>query len=68
MREDSTEIEEGVILEEFRKGFKLGDRLLRPAMVKVSAGPGPTKPEQAAPQKEQEASDSSEDSSTTESA
>ncbi|XVF30681.1 hypothetical protein REPUB_Repub16aG0079100 [Reevesia pubescens] len=46
MREDSTEFEEGIILQEFRKGFKLGDRLLRPSMVKVSAGPGPPKPEQ----------------------
>ncbi|GMI79006.1 embryo defective 1241, Chloroplast GrpE 1 [Hibiscus trionum] len=46
MREDSTEFEEGIILQEFRKGFKLGDRLLRPSMVKVSAGPGPSKPEQ----------------------
>ncbi|WVZ74649.1 hypothetical protein U9M48_022809 [Paspalum notatum var. saurae] len=43
MREESTEYEEGIILQEFRKGFKLGDRLLRPAMVKVSAGPGPEK-------------------------
>ncbi|KAF3338534.1 grpE protein [Carex littledalei] len=43
MREDSTEYEEGIILQEFRKGFRLGDRLLRPAMVKVSAGPGPAK-------------------------
>ncbi|XP_066327914.1 uncharacterized protein [Miscanthus floridulus] len=41
MREESSEYEEGVILQEFRKGFKLGERLLRPAMVKVSAGPGP---------------------------
>ncbi|KAA3486511.1 protein GrpE-like [Gossypium australe] len=46
MREDSTEFEEGIILQEFRKGFKLGERLLRPSMVKVSAGPGPAKPEQ----------------------
>ncbi|KAK9290422.1 hypothetical protein L1049_008591 [Liquidambar formosana] len=45
MREDSTDFEEGVIIQEFRKGFKLGDRLLRPSMVKVSAGPGPAKPE-----------------------
>ncbi|KAF6175311.1 hypothetical protein GIB67_021816 [Kingdonia uniflora] len=44
MREDSTEFEEGVVLQEFRKGFKLGERLLRPSMVKVSAGPGPAKP------------------------
>lgn len=41
MREESSEYEEGIILQEFRKGFKLGERLLRPAMVKVSAGPGP---------------------------
>lgn len=47
MREDSTEFEEGIIIQEFRKGFKLGDRLLRPSMVKVSAGPGPAKPEEA---------------------
>ncbi|XP_006647500.3 protein GrpE-like [Oryza brachyantha] len=44
MREESVEYEEGVIIQEFRKGFKLGERLLRPAMVKVSAGPGPEKP------------------------
>ena len=53
MREDSDEYEEGIILQEFRKGFKLGDRLLRPSMVKVSAGPGPAKPEQEVPAEEQ---------------
>jgi len=47
MREESTEFEEGIIIEEFRRGFILGDKLLRPAMVKVSAGPGPTKPAEA---------------------
>ncbi|KAG6595450.1 hypothetical protein SDJN03_12003, partial [Cucurbita argyrosperma subsp. sororia] len=52
MREDSTEFEEGIILDEFRKGFLLGDRLLRPSMVKVSAGPGPEKPAEAAPSEE----------------
>lgn len=46
MREDSMEFDEGVIIQEFRKGFQLGDRLLRPSMVKVSAGPGPAKPEE----------------------
>lgn len=45
MREESTEYEDGVIIEQYRKGFQLGDRLLRPSMVKVSAGPGPAKPE-----------------------
>ncbi|XP_057723258.1 uncharacterized protein LOC130939173 isoform X1 [Arachis stenosperma] len=59
MREDSTEFEDGIIIQEFRKGFKLGDRLLRPSMVKVSAGPGPAKPEQAQ-QEEQVASENSE--------
>lgn len=49
MREESTEYEEGVIIQEFRKGYKLGERLLRPSMVKVSAGPGPSKPEQVVP-------------------
>ncbi|KAK4282059.1 hypothetical protein QN277_013480 [Acacia crassicarpa] len=52
MREDSTEFEEDVIIEEFRKGFKLGERLLRPSMVKVSAGPGPAKPEGEEPEEQ----------------
>ncbi|CAO2820503.1 unnamed protein product [Amaranthus hypochondriacus] len=47
MREESTKYDDGVVIEEYRKGFKLGDRLLRPSMVKVSAGPGPEKPEEA---------------------
>ncbi|KAG4915738.1 hypothetical protein JHK87_053295 [Glycine soja] len=62
MREDSDEFEDGIIIQEFRKGFKLGDRLLRPSMVKVSAGPGPAKPEQEAPQEEQVNTEISEDS------
>ncbi|GMH26698.1 hypothetical protein Nepgr_028541 [Nepenthes gracilis] len=49
MREESTEFEEGIIIEEYRRGFKLGDRLLRPSMVKVSAGPGRAKPETPEP-------------------
>lgn len=56
MREDSDEFEEGIILQEFRKGFKLGDRLLRPSMVKVSAGPGPVKSELVQPSEESEGS------------
>ncbi|PWA71615.1 grpE nucleotide exchange factor [Artemisia annua] len=39
-REESKEFNEGIVIEEFRRGFILGERLLRPAMVKVSAGPG----------------------------
>ncbi|KAE9599690.1 putative GrpE nucleotide exchange factor [Lupinus albus] len=62
MREDSAEFEDGIILQEFRKGFTLGDRLLRPSMVKVSAGPGPAKPEQEAVVEEQVISEISEGS------
>ena len=29
---------EGEIIEEFRRGYMLGDRLLRPSMVKVAKG------------------------------
>ncbi|XP_024025553.1 uncharacterized protein LOC21387657 [Morus notabilis] len=57
MREDSMEFEERIIIQEFRKGFKLGDILLRPSMVKVSAGPGPAKPEQALQEEDQDVSD-----------
>ena len=41
MREPNEDVPEGTVLEEFRKGFKLGDRLLRPAMVKVSYSDAP---------------------------
>lgn len=43
-REESHEFKEGIVIQEFRRGFLLGDRLLRPAMVKVSSGPGIRKP------------------------
>lgn len=41
MREDSEEYAEGIVTLEFQRGFAIGDKLLRPAMVKVSSGPGP---------------------------
>jgi len=41
MREPNEDVPDGTVLEEFRKGFKLGDRLLRPAMVKVSYSDAP---------------------------
>jgi len=36
MREQNDDVEDGTVLQEFRKGFRMGERLLRPAMVKVS--------------------------------
>ena len=35
MREQNEDVPDGTILQEFRRGFKIGDRLLRPAMVQV---------------------------------
>ncbi|KAJ0976890.1 hypothetical protein J5N97_012364 [Dioscorea zingiberensis] len=42
-REESQEFREGIVIQELRRGFVLGERLLRPATVKVSTGPGPVK-------------------------
>jgi molecular chaperone GrpE len=36
MQEETTEHPDGTILEELRKGYRLGDRVLRPALVKVA--------------------------------
>lgn len=33
--------EAGTVIVEFQKGYKLGDRIVRPAMVRVSSGPPP---------------------------
>lgn len=42
-REESQEFPEGIVIQEIRRGFLLGGRLLRPALVKVSTGPGSNK-------------------------
>ncbi|KAH7680937.1 GrpE nucleotide exchange factor protein [Dioscorea alata] len=42
-REESQEIRAGIVMQELRRGFVLGEKLLRPATVKVSTGPGPVK-------------------------
>jgi molecular chaperone GrpE len=39
MREESSEVPPGTVIQVFQKGYVLNDRLLRPAMVKVSAAP-----------------------------
>ena len=39
MQEDSAEVPEGTVLEEFQRGFMLNDRVLRAARVKVSRKP-----------------------------
>lgn len=40
-QEASAEVEEGLVIRQLRKGYKLRDRLLRPATVVVSKGAGP---------------------------
>ncbi len=36
MQEETTEHPDGTVIEELRKGYRLGDRVLRPALVKVA--------------------------------
>jgi molecular chaperone GrpE len=36
--EESAQHREGEVMEELQRGYKVGDRLLRPAMVKVAKG------------------------------
>lgn len=36
----SQEFKEGIIIKESQRGFLLRDQVLRPALVKVSSGPG----------------------------
>lgn len=49
--EHSETVAEGVVIKAWNAGYKLGDKLLRPARVIVSAGP---KPEEPAPAEEEE--------------
>ena len=37
MREDNDDVPDGTVLKEFRRGFRLGAQLLRPAMVQVTS-------------------------------
>ena len=46
-REETADVAPGVVLSVFQKGYFLNDRLLRPAMVKVTALPGKPRPEDA---------------------
>lgn len=41
MQESSAEYPEGTVISELQRGYMYGDQLLRPALVKVSSGPGP---------------------------
>ncbi|MDD5698205.1 MAG: nucleotide exchange factor GrpE [Victivallaceae bacterium] len=45
--EPSAEVKEGYVIRQWNAGYKLGERLLRPAAVVVSSGPAPDKPGEA---------------------
>jgi len=52
--EPSDEVPEGQVIAEMQKGYSMGDRVLRPSMVRVSSGPPPEpKPEEEPGQEEQ---------------
>ncbi|MBF2089927.1 MAG: nucleotide exchange factor GrpE [Synechococcales cyanobacterium K44_A2020_017] len=44
MREQTDAYEEGIVMEELMRGYQLGERVLRHAMVKVAAAPDPVIP------------------------
>jgi molecular chaperone GrpE len=52
--EPSETVREGHIITELQKGYKLGDRVLRPSMVRVSSGPPPQPQIEAEPAEEGE--------------
>ena len=47
LREESHDHAEDVVIEELQRGYHLNGRVLRHALVKVSMGPGPGRPEDA---------------------
>lgn len=50
-----------MVIQEFRKGFRIGEQLLRPSMVKVSASPGPEITESVSPSPDTQVQESSEE-------
>lgn len=43
LQDESDVYAEGIVMEELQRGYLLGDDVLRPAVVKVSKGPGPSR-------------------------
>jgi molecular chaperone GrpE len=43
-RVESADVPAGAVAAELQKGYRIGDKLLRPAMVSVSTGPGAEAP------------------------
>ncbi len=49
---ETTEYTEGVVVEEFSRGYKIGSRVMRPAKVKVAVAPGAANASSAASEQE----------------
>jgi molecular chaperone GrpE len=58
--EPSSEVPAGEVIAEMQLGYRMGDRVLRPSMVRVSSGPLP-EPEPQEPGSEEQASDTEEE-------
>jgi molecular chaperone GrpE len=41
---ESTDYGDQIVCEQYQRGYRIGQRLVRPALVIVSSGPGPTTP------------------------
>jgi len=55
--EPSATVPAGVVIAELQRGYKLGDRVLRPAMVRVSSGPPPVSAPEPEPSEAREPAD-----------
>jgi molecular chaperone GrpE len=53
LREPSHDHAEDLVIEELQRGYRLNERVLRHALVKVSMGPGPEAGGASAPEPEQ---------------
>eukprot|EP00871_Galdieria_phlegrea_P005051 jgi/Galph1/5547/GphlegSOOS_G4106.1 len=54
---DSQDHEEGVVAMQYQRGYKIGERLVRPALCVVSTGPGPSKKEKGEQATQQDATE-----------
>ena len=64
--EPSDEVPEGHVIAEMQRGYSIGDRVLRPCMVRVSAGPPPEPEPEGEPDPEEQTQSAEEETASTE--
>ena len=64
--EPSVEVPEGHVIAEMQRGYTIGDRVLRPCMVRVSAGPPPEPEPVEEPDPEEQTGNAEEETASTE--